>query len=40
MTPHRGNRRKRMHELIGITAETAVALGCIATATAIVWWVV
>lgn len=38
MTPHRGDRRKRRHESLGMAAETAVVLGCIATAIAIVCW--
>lgn len=38
MTPHRTNRRKRRHELLGMTVETAVILGCIISALAIVWW--
>ncbi len=38
MTPHRGNRRKRRHELLGMAVETAVVLGCIASAILAVWW--
>ena len=36
--PRRTTRRKRIHELLGMAAETTVILGCILSAIAIVWW--
>lgn len=38
MTPHRVNRRKRMHELLGMAVETALVLGCILSAILVLWW--
>ncbi|OFV78602.1 hypothetical protein [Rhodococcus erythropolis] len=40
MTPPspRASRRKRPHEWLGMASETAVILGCVMCAVAIVWW--